>query len=299
MDRMAKTVFMKNDKRIGITIIACWLALLFVGCGNTRTASLSRDKSGSFRQDNFRFIIAADPQLFRGKIEDLENAIELINDFKPKFVVMCGDLVETPSNQSQILAYKEAVSKLSPQITLHNISGNHDLGQTVKTGNIAVYQKNFGELWFHFTQDNSLFIVLSSDILRDDSAPMNKEQTEWLDGIFEQFQSKAISHIFVFMHHPLYLNSPDEPDGYSNMPSAIRSRLLALFVKHRVRAVFSGHLHDNKINRYQGVELITTNSITVPMGKDPAGFRIVEVTPDGYGHRFYALKPLDKQENIK
>jgi predicted phosphodiesterase len=284
---------MKNDKRAAIKLMTCWFALLFIvctGCSNTQKPSLPVDQSGYFQQDNFRFIVASDPQLFRGQKEDLDKAIGLINDFKPKFVVMCGDLIETPSNQQQIQAYKEAVSKLSPKISLHNVAGNHDLGQPVKIENISVYQEHFGKLWFHFIHGNSLFIVLSSDIMRDNNAPMNKQQTEWLSGILEQFQSKSTNNIFVFMHHPLYLNSLDEPDGYSNMPSTIRSSLLALFLKYHVRAVFSGHLHDNRISHYQGVDLITTNSITVPMGKDPVGFRIVDVTPDGYKHRYYPIE---------
>jgi 3',5'-cyclic AMP phosphodiesterase CpdA len=289
--------FMENNKRIGMMIIACWLALLFVvctGCSNTQTTSLPVEQSGHLQPDNFRFIVASDPQLFRGKKEDLDKAIGSINEFKPDFVVMCGDLIETPSNQEQIQAYKDAVSKLSPEILLYNIPGNHDLGQPVKIENISVYQGNFGELWYYFAYGNSFFIVLSSDIMRDSNAPMNKQQTEWLAGTLDRSQSKSISNIFVFMHHPLYLKSPDEPDGYSNMPVAVRGALLDLFVKYEVRAVFSGHLHDNRINNYQGVDLITTNSITVPMGRDPVGFRIVDVTPDGYKHRYYPIEEFDK-----
>jgi predicted phosphodiesterase len=293
---------MRTDKRVGMMLMTCWFALLFMvctGCNNTQTASLPVGKSGHFQQNNFRFIVASDPQLFRGKKEDLDKAIGLINDFKPKFVVMCGDLIENPSNQQQIQAYKDAVLKLSPKILLYNVSGNHDLGQPVKIENISVYQEYFGELWFHFIRGNSLFIILSSDIMRDNNAPMNKQQTEWLTRTLEQFQSKAIGNIFIFMHHPLYLKSPDEPDGYSNMPAGIRREMLDLFVKYRVRAVFSGHLHDNRINRYQGVDLITTNSITVPMGKDPAGFRVVDVTENGYNQRYYTIEQFDKCESIK
>lgn len=275
------------------------LFIICIGCNNTETASLPVDKSCHFQQANFRFIVAADPQLFRGKKEDLDKAIESINDFEPEFVVMCGDLIETPSDQQQIQAYKDAVAKLSPEISLYNVSGNHDLGKPVKIENISEYQKNFGELWFNFKHGNNLFIVLSSDILRDNDAPMNKQQTDWLISTLERFHPENLDNIFVFMHHPLYLNSPDEPEGYSNMPISIRKELLGLFVKHRVRAVFSGHLHDNKINRYQGIDLITTNSITVPMGKTAAGFRIIELSRNIYEQRYYIIKQGDRKEIIK
>lgn len=232
----------------------------------------------------------------RGKKEDLDIAIESINDFKPDFVIMCGDLIETPANLHQIKSYKDAVSTLSDEIVLVNVSGNHDLGQPVKMDDIEAYKMNFGDLWFHFEYGNSLFIVLSSDILKDPDAPLHKQQTAWLVSLLNDPHSQTYDNIFVFMHYPLYINSPNEPDGYSNMPIQSRQTLLNLFQMHRVKAVFSGHLHDNRINKYQGMDLITTNSITVPMGKTPAGFRVIEVNPDGYSDTYYTIEQLAKKE---
>ena len=289
---------LKSINRLYLFSHVLLLFIACIGCSNIETVSLPVHKSGHFQQDRFRFIVAADPQLFRGKKEDLDKAILSINDFEPEFVVMCGDLVETSSNQQQIQAYKDSVAKLSPEITLYNLPGNHDLGLPVKIENILVYQENFGKLWFHFTNGKNLFVVLSSDILRDNDAPMNKQQKASLTNTLEQFESKAVSNIFVFMHHPLYLNSPDEPDAYSNMPGEIRRDLLDLFVKHKVQTVYSGHLHDNKINSYQGVDLITINSITVPMGKTPAGFRIVDVHQDEYEDRYFTIEQFNKQERM-
>lgn len=290
---------MNNDRLMGrYAFIAYVLSLLIQlnGCHGTRTASLPISASDHSQPHGFRFIIAADPQLMRGKKEDLDIAIKSIHDFKPEFVIMCGDLIETPANLHQIKAYKDAVSKLSDEIVLVNVSGNHDLGQPVKKDNIDAYKMNFGDLWFHFTYENSLFIVLSSDILKDPGAPLHEQQTEWLIRFLEDAHTQTFDNIFVFMHHPLYLNSPNEPDGYSNMPIKSRQSLLSLFLKHRVRAVFSGHLHDNRINSYQGMDLITTNSITVPMGKTPAGFRVVEVNQDGYNDNYYTIEQLAKKE---
>lgn len=269
---------------------------LVAGCANQRTTSACIDSAGSSKGHAFRFIVAADPQLFRGKKEDLDRAIRLINQQRPDLVVMCGDMVETSGNLQQIQAYKDSVSALSPDIPLYHLPGNHDLGLPVKKEKIETYREHFGPLWFHFTHSNSLFIVLSSDILADPNAPMHKEQMEWLAGALEQPRSETVDHVFVFMHQPLYLNTPDESDGYSNMPTAIRKRLLKLFVGHRVRAVFSGHLHDDRINNYKGVDLITTNSITVPMGQAPVGFRIIDAGHGSYEHTYCSVQSLDTQE---
>lgn len=273
--------------------------LMGPGCEDSTATERPLGGSKDFAQKEFRFIVAADPQLFRGQKEDLDNAIASINEFEPAFAVMCGDLIETPSNQAQITAYKESVSSLNPTIRLYNMPGNHDLGRPVAVQHIATYQEHFGPLWYDFTYGNTFFVILASDILRDPDAPMNREHTEWLINVLERFRDKPIDHLFIFMHHPLYIHTPDEPDGYSNMPLEIRRTLLNLFVEHRVRAVFSGHLHRNRINTYQGMDLIITNSITVPMGEgaDAAGFRIVDVHPNQYKHQYYEV-PADSSDQV-
>jgi len=124
---------LKSINRLYLFPHVLLLFIACIGCSNIETVSLPVHKTGHFQQDRFRFIVAADPQLFRGKKEDLDKAIESINNFEPEFVIMCGDLVEIPSNQQQIRAYKDAASKLSPEISLYNVSGNHVLGQPVKS----------------------------------------------------------------------------------------------------------------------------------------------------------------------
>ena len=285
--------------RLHHIVYALLLFAICAGCNNTEATSRPIEKSGHSQQDQPRFIVAADPQLFRGKTEDLDRAIQSINDFEPDFLVMCGDLIETPSNLEQISAYKGSVSKLSSDITLYNIAGNHDLGRPAKIKNIQTYQEHFGKLWYYFGHGNCLFIVLSSDILQNDSLSMNKQQKEWLIDLLDKSQAGPPKKIFIFMHHPLYLNTPDEPDAYSNMPVQIRRELLGLFVKYNVQAVFSGHYHNNRVNGYQGVDLITTNSITVPMGEIAAGFRVVQVNQDRYQQNYYTIEQLEKRQVTK
>ena len=277
-----------------LAVLLSWT--LLTGCMKPQATSPPANNAATSPRPALKFVVAADPQLFRGKKADLDEAVMKINQLKPDFVVMCGDLIENPANLKQIQAYQASVSKLSPDIKLYNVSGNHDLGRPSKPEHIQVYQQHFGPLWYHFEYAEALFIVLSSDVLQNDAIPLYQQQRKWLIGLLGHAQSESQKQIFVFMHHPLYLNSPDEPDAYSNMPIHIRSELLNLFVEHDVRAVFSGHYHNNKMNRYQGVDLITTNSITVPMGNTQAGFRVVEVQSHQYEQQYYTIEQLEKQE---
>lgn len=267
------------------------LLLLFVcsGCSNVTSSTTGVDVNDSTESSGFSFVVAADPQLFRGKTEDLLKAIEHINKLEPAFVIVCGDLVETPSNPKQIKAYKDSIAGLDEGIALYNLAGNHDLGRPVKLEHVNEYLKHFGKLWYKFKYGNSLFVAISSDILSDSQAPLYSQHMKWLKDTLEAESADSWDNIFVFMHHPLYLTSPEEPDRYAIMPVKARKDLLDLFVKHRVTAVFSGHHHDNHENQYNGIDLITTTSITAPMGKAPAGFRIIHVRDGGYEGEFYGL----------
>eukprot|EP00638_Chattonella_subsalsa_P022899 CAMPEP_0117892890 /NCGR_PEP_ID=MMETSP0950-20121206/24961_1 /TAXON_ID=44440 /ORGANISM="Chattonella subsalsa, Strain CCMP2191" /LENGTH=144 /DNA_ID=CAMNT_0005752967 /DNA_START=251 /DNA_END=682 /DNA_ORIENTATION=- len=69
----------------------------------------------------------------------------------------------------------------------------------------------------------------------------------------------------IFLHHPIYVTSIDEPDQYIDkllplvqkelvwsVPHRNRQRLLDLFAEPVVKCIFSGHLHRNNKVVYKG-----------------------------------------------
>ncbi|MCA1760980.1 MAG: hypothetical protein LC658_14535 [Bacteroidales bacterium] len=65
-----------------------------------------------------------------------------------------------------------------------------------------------------------------------------------------------------------------------------------MFDKFDVNTVFSGHYHNNALNSYNGVELVTTSAVGKPLGKAPSGFRIIKVGNNGVSHEYYGLEEL-------
>jgi len=64
----------------------------------------------------------------------------------------------------------------------------------------------------------------------------------WLERTLSD-ATEAGERIFMFGHYPPYLWAADEQEHYDNLAPAVRTRLLALISRHRVEAVFSGHVH--------------------------------------------------------
>jgi len=98
----------------------------------------------------------------------------------------------------------------------------------------------------------------------------------------------------VFMHHPPFVSSADEPSG-ENLPHEIRGRLLALLHQHGVEYLFAGHLHRNAQALDDDLEIYVTSASGKPLGDDPSGFRIAELFDGTIVNRFYGLGQIPDQ----
>ena len=265
------------------------------------------------RQGCFFFVQMADPQLFWGPLKEWETAIEHINRLRPAFAIVCGDLInrngnvektDTQTDEKMARAYHKAAEKLDRGISLYNVAGNHDVCNQPTPETLGWYEARFGKLWYSFTYQRYLFIVLESDILKyPQNAPAAAEwQMAWLKETLRRASGREFFHTMVFMHHPMCLKSVDEDDNYFNMPRAIRSQLLGLFHKYGVRAVFSGHYHRNRYVRDGQIELVTTSSSGIGLPEAhpeaPLGFRIVKVRPGCIEHKYYGYNDMPRMDEI-
>ncbi len=264
------------------------------------------------------FIVAADPQLSGKKIDEDNWAagIKHVNRLRPDFLAVCGDLIAganhsgwrvTPKVMARDTAlaetYRKIVAGLDKGIALHNVAGNHDVGQNPSPATIAWYTKYFGKPWYSFAHKGSLFIVLESNLLRDPSAgpDLAAKQLAWLKTTFAEAKAKNYAHKVVFMHHPLYDRKADEKDSYGNIPAKRRKELLKMFHDADVEAVFVGHRHRNGYVKDGDMELITTTSAALGASKsaNPHGVRIVAVYPDRIEQKFHSYEALPEKVTLK
>jgi 3',5'-cyclic AMP phosphodiesterase CpdA len=254
---------------------------------------------------SFYFIQMSDPQFgmytgnksFEKETKHFEKAIAEANRLKPRFVVITGDLVNLNGDAAQIAEYKRIAGQLNPSIPLYNVPGNHDVGNTPASADIAAYRTAFGKDYYSFIQGSVLGIVLNSLYLH---SPQNvpqeaKEQEQWLTKTLEEAKTKRYKYILVFLHHPFYLKQENEADEYFNIPTATRSRYLQLFKTSGVRYIFAGHYHRNAFAQSTDLEMVTTGPVGKPLGIDSSGFRIIIVSKDKINHRYYTLDSIPKK----
>lgn len=250
------------------------------------------------QSEPYFFIQLTDPQFgmfennasFEKETDLYEKAVAAINKLNPDFVVITGDFVHNSNSDLQISEFKRITSKINHRIPVYYVPGNHDIGQTPDGQSLRKYKKNYGSDRFSFNHKGSKFIGFNTGFIKAKQIKPEQKQFKWLNKKLQK-QGK-VEHSILFCHYPFFNKSVDEPEAYSNIGPEYREKYLTLFEANGVDAVFSGHYHNNALNKYGGVQLITTSAVGKPLDKAPSGMRIVKIYSDRIEHEYFGLEEL-------
>ena len=268
----------------------CLSLRLFSGCGDRP----------------FYFVQMADTQLgminrtddgndFAAETAILERVMADINNLEPlpAFVIVCGDLTDTPGHAGQITEYKRLMGLLDPAVKYYNVSGNHDFNGNPNPENIAFYRKTYGSDRYNFTYRGWNFLIINSTLMKFPEGARKEadEQFEFARKTLETARDSSQSSL-VFMHHPFFDYSLDEPDSYNNIATKDRRLWLDMFAENNVEAVFSGHRHMTiPEHDYRGVRLINTNAVCNSNDNRP-GLRIAGIAGEEFTQKFHSINSL-------
>ena len=245
----------------------------------------------------FAIALVADPQI--GWNTDgynserlFQEAIKHLQEIQPDFILVAGDLVQTPRSESQRSTAKAMLD--SVDIPYHVIAGNHDVRNipTLDLLNDFVEYWKAPSYWYTIRYYDTLFVMLDSNTLRarDDSdadrdvRELAREQLIWLQGILQESEEDdSIQYIVPIAHHPLALRRLDEDSASTNTPRTVRQELVAIYQSaSKINHVFAGHFHDAAriVDGERDLEYITYPSTGVILGgrnREPSGFAILQV----------------------
>ncbi len=247
--------------------------------------------SASNTPQAFTFVQLCDPQLGYGGYEHDINSFKLavlrINDLKPDFLFICGDMVQTFDDKS-LKDFNNIKAGL--KVPCYCCPGNHDVGNEPTAVSLNNYRKIFGRDYFSFEHKGYTFIITNTNLWKTPVKEESQKQDSWFKQTLEAAHGKK-SPVIVIGHHPLYVKSPDEPNGYNPLPLAKRKELLALFENSGVVAVLTAHTHQLVINNYKGIQLVSAETTSRNSDRRPFGFRLWLVLPDSIKNEFVPLTP--------
>jgi hypothetical protein len=235
-----------------IVLLVGWIiisGMLPVGFGDWNGLQIEKIKSQK-SSDNFCFAVMGDNQ---DGFRTFHRIINDVNNRKPLFAIDNGDLVSAGSKEKYRMFYDDIQSF---QVPLLVSIGNHDI---LRKGR-ANYYDIFGDFYYSFSYNDSLFIVLDdANEKRIDEQQMNFLETE----LKRDFKNK-----FVFMHVPAFDPRQRAFNPAKLMPKRIRFRssllnesgekVINMMSKYNVTTVFSGHIHGYFNESMKGVNYIIT-----------------------------------------
>ena len=217
----------------------------------------------------FRLTQISDTHLARRLTKLTDNFHRLsehIDATRPDLVVNSGDLAfDAPTNRDDLDFAKTLHDGLP--VTCRYLPGNHDIGdnptavgpappQPVTERDRQVFLSIFGEDRWQFEAAGWYFIGLNSLVMNADLAS-EAEQFEWLASQLSVTFGKPVA---LFLHKPLFLNSPDDPElpatSIRYVPMPARRRLIEMFRAVDLRLVASGHVHQRRDFTYSHIRQV-------------------------------------------
>jgi 3',5'-cyclic AMP phosphodiesterase CpdA len=207
----------------------------------------------------FRLTQISDTHLarrYQKLIDNFHAAGEHIDATRPDLVINSGDLgFDGPTSRDDLEFARELHAALP--VPCRYLPGNHDIGDNpTVTGpasahpasetHLAAYRAIFGDDRWRFEAAGWCFIGLNSLIMNTGLA-VEDEQFSWLAS---QLSSAGGKPVALFLHKPLFLNTPDEPELAASavryIPERPRGRLMEMLGKVDLRLVASGHVHQRR-----------------------------------------------------
>jgi 3',5'-cyclic AMP phosphodiesterase CpdA len=207
----------------------------------------------------FRLTQISDTHLarrFQKLTDNFDRVREYIDAHRPDLVVNSGDLAfDGPTNRDD-LEFARTLHDALP-VACRFLPGNHDIGdnptqlgppppQPVTEPSQQAYRAIFGEDRWRFEAAGWCFIGLNSLVMNTGLA-REAEQFDWLASQLSGTNGKPVA---LFLHKPLYLNAPDDPElaatSIRYVPMPARRRLVEMFGAVDLRLVASGHVHQRR-----------------------------------------------------
>ncbi|MEA2868683.1 MAG: hypothetical protein QOE39_3398 [Bradyrhizobium sp.] len=195
--------------------------------------------------------------------DNFHRVSEYIDATRPDLVVNSGDLAfDGPTNRDD-LEFAKTLHEALP-VPCRYLPGNHDIGdnptqigpvpsQPVTEQSRQAFLSIFGEDRWCFDAAGWCFIGLNS-LVMNTGLGSEAEQFDWLASQLSGANGKPVA---LFLHKPLYLNSPEDPELVATsiryVPMPARSHLVEMLRTVDLRLVASGHVHQRRDFTYSHI----------------------------------------------
>ena len=184
----------------------------------------------------------AEPQIgfkdYDGELARFRREIDVLNEGDCQAAVICGDMMHLTHRENMEFFQRE-LSRLRLPVFL--VPGNHDIAQTADSR--ARWLEMFGPAYYAADLPGGKYrlVALDTELWQNPT-----DETAEMDAMLlaELAQARKNStRLVLAAHAPVFVESPDEPEEYYNLPKERRSWLLERLAGSPAVAYLSGHTH--------------------------------------------------------
>ena len=198
--------------------------------------------------------------------ENFHRVSEYIDANRPDLVVNSGDLAFSGPTNRDDLEFAKTLHAALP-VACRYLPGNHDVGDNpTQVGpppphpateqDVQIFRDLFGEDRWRFEAAGWCFIGLNSLVMNTGIA-REAEQFDWLASQLSACGGKPVA---LFLHKPLYLNTPGDPELEASavryVPMPARKQLVEMLRAVDLRLVASGHVHQRRDFTYAHIRQV-------------------------------------------
>jgi len=211
------------------------------------------------RMSEFRLIQISDTHLAR-RLPTLTGNFDRVREYidarRPDLVINSGDIAfDGPTHRDDLEFAKTLHDGIAAPCRY--LPGNHDIGDNpTEIGPVPpepaterhrqTFLSVFGEDRWRFDAAGWCFVGLNS-LIMNTGLESEAEQFDWLASQLSDANGKPVA---LFLHKPLYLNSPDDAEFAATairyVPMPPRIHLLQTLRAADLRLVASGHVHQRR-----------------------------------------------------
>jgi len=256
---------MKINKLSNILVLTIFIVILFItsnAIGGIKSKISDKVLNLQKLPQTYSFVVAGHtygtPSASMYPAASLMGSIPLLNSLNLDFMMLLGDVIQHQGAgdglgelETQIFK-KSLIDKL--EFPVFNSPGNHDLG------NPDLYEKYFGETYFHFQKSSELYVVLNTQLGPNFS---NRPQIDFILNLIKlAAKDKKIKNVFIFHHttvwavdnYPINTINPwtNGPASESNDYEKIILPALNLLAKEKGVYLLSGDIgiRNYKLGKY-------------------------------------------------
>jgi 3',5'-cyclic AMP phosphodiesterase CpdA len=193
---------------------------------------------------------------FASLTDNFHRISEHIDAMRPDLVVNSGDVSWDGPTSREDMNYARDLHAALP-VSCRYLPGNHDIGDNPTAVGAApshpanekdrdAFNAVFAEDRWQFEAAGWRFIGLNS-LIMNTGIPSEAEQMDWLASQLSGANGKPVA---LFLHKPLFLQTPEDPEEASTairyVPQPVRAQLVGMLGEHDVRLVASGHVHQRR-----------------------------------------------------